>query len=70
MFLSENQSLGLSECNCSIPCHTNQFDAVISSSLLDVYKIKEEVTKQSKSQQLIYKYRETLEMSYQVSTAF
>ena len=65
---SENQTLGSNVCKCGVPCQFNQYDAVISNSLLDTYKIKQEITQSKRAKRLLPKHRDALEVSYQVGT--
>ena len=69
MFISaiEEQTVGKDYCKCDVPCTKYQFDAILSSSLLDTYKIKADVTSQDKSTDLLPKYQEAIEISAQVS---
>ena len=67
---SENQTLGSNVCKCGVPCQFNQYDAIISNSLLDTYKIKQEITHSERSKKLLPKHRDALEVSYHVCTVF
>ena len=46
----------------------NQYDAVISNSLLDTYKLQLEIDRNKKADTLLPKHRDALEVSYQVGT--
>ena len=63
---SEKQQHGTTACGCEVPCHIPSYDATISSSLLDTYKIKEDVISSSKAAEILPKHQEALEISAQV----
>ena len=63
---TEAETVGVDHCDCQVPCTKNQFDPTLSSSLLDAYKIKDDVISQLKSVELLPKYQEALEISAQV----
>ena len=67
---SENQTLGSNVCKCGVPCQLNQYDAVISNSLLDMYKIKQEITQSERAKRILPKHRDALEVSYQVCIVY
>ena len=58
--------MGVDHCDCQVPCTKHQFDPTLSSSLLDAYKIRDDVISQLKSVELLPKYQEALEISAQV----
>ena len=62
----EHQIHGTKACNCSVPCTRYLYDATLSNSLLDTYKIKQQVIHNRKSDTLLPKHREALEISAQV----
>ncbi len=63
---SELPPLGTRQCGCDIPCERYDYGAVISNSLLDTYKIKQDVLNENKSQKLLDKHQHALEISSQV----
>ena len=65
-FCLEHQIHGTNACNCSIPCTRYLYDATLSNSLLDTYKIKQLVTHNKQSDTLLPKHTEALEISTQV----
>ena len=65
--LSEKPPLGTKDCQCSIPCNRPIFEASLSSSLLDMYKIKHEIMNNPSFQYLLPKHQDALEISAQVS---
>ena len=66
VYLTEEETVGKEYCDCDVPCTKHQFEAVLSSSLLNMYKIKADVTSQDKSTDLLPHYQEALEISAQV----
>ena len=65
--LTELPPLGTRQCWCDIPCERYDYGAVISNSLLDTYKIKQDVLNEKKSQTLLDKHKNAMEISFQVS---
>ena len=63
---TEAETVGVDHCDCEVPCTKHQFDPTLSSSLLDAYKIRDDVISQLKSEELLPKYQEALEISAQV----
>ena len=61
-------TLGADVCNCEVPCIRYQYDAILSSSLLDSYKIRDEIKVHEKSRELLPRYQEAVEISAQVKT--
>ena len=52
--------------NCDVPCVRHQYDAILSSSLLDKYKIRDEIKSHEKARELLPRYQEAVEISAQV----
>ena len=60
-------TLGTGACKCDVPCIQHQYDAVLSSSLLDSYKIRDEIKSHEKSRELLPRYQEAVDISAQVN---
>ena len=65
---SDIVTLGTGVCKCDVPCVRHQYDAILSSSLLDKYKIRDEIKSHEKSRELLPRYQEAVEISAQVNT--
>ena len=63
---SDIVTLGTGICKCDVPCVRHQYDAILSSSLLDKYKIRDEIKSHEKSRNLQPQYQEAVEISAQV----
>ena len=63
---SDIMTLGTGVCNCDVPCVRHQYDAILSSSLLDKYKIRDEIKSQEKSRGLLPRYQKAVAISAQV----
>ena len=59
-------TLGTGVCNCDVPCTRHHYDAILSSSLLDTFKIRDEIKSHKKSQDILPRYQEAVEVSAQV----
>ena len=64
---SDLVTLGTGVCKCDVPCTRHQYDAILSSSLLDSYKIRDEIKSHEKSRELLPRYQEAVEISAQVN---
>ena len=67
--LTDLASLGAGVCNCDVPCTRHQYDASLSSSLLDTYKIQDDIQSHEKSRDLLPRYQGAIEISAQVHLA-
>ena len=63
---SDFVTLGTGACKCDFPCTRYQYDTILSSSLLDSYKIRDEIKSHEKSRDLLPRYQEAVEISAQV----
>ena len=63
---SDFVTLGTGACKCDFPCTRYHYDTILSSSLLDSYKIRDEIKSHEKSGDLLPRYQEAVEISAQV----
>ena len=60
-------TLGTGACKCDVPCTQHLYDVILSYSLLDTYKIRDEIKSHEKSRDLLPRYKEAVEISAQVN---
>ena len=70
IFVPDITTLGAGVCNCDVPCTRRLYDAILSSSRLDSYKIRDEIKSHGKSTYLLTRYQESLDIASQVGNTF
>ncbi len=66
IYITELPSLGVGNCDCSVPCTRNIYEATLSNSLLNMKNIKSEILQHEKSAELLPKHQEALNIAHQV----
>ena len=56
----------MKSCGCDVPCTRFIYDATISYSLLDTYRIRDDICSYEKSRYLLPNYRDALDVAAQV----
>ena len=67
VYIIDIVTLGTGVCKCDVPCVRHRYDAVLSSSLVDSYKIRDQIKSHEKSRDLLSRYQEAVEISAQVN---
>ena len=53
-------------CNCSTLCSRREYNAVYSNSMLDMNKIRNEIEKQNRMQEILMNQRKAMDIAAQV----